>query len=66
MAWLRTIIDKLAAGEPLGEKYKDHPLHGDYAGARDCHIGPDWVLLYAVADEELRLIRTGSHAELFE
>jgi len=66
MALLKTVIDKLVTGEMLGEKYKDHPLHGSYTGARDCHIDPDWILLYAVVGDELRLIRTGSHAELFE
>jgi mRNA interferase YafQ len=56
----------LVAGEPLPEKYKDHSLHGNYEGTRDCHISPDWALIYVIVEDELRLIRTGSHAELFE
>ena len=65
-AKLKAIIEKLAAGEALEEKYKDHSLHGNYAGVRDCHVATDWLLIYAIAGDELRLIRTGSHAELFE
>jgi mRNA interferase YafQ len=66
LAKLKTVIGKLVAGEALDEKYKDHPLQDNYAGARDCHISPDWLLIYAIVGDELRLIRTGSHAELFE
>jgi mRNA interferase YafQ len=63
---LKTVIAKLAAGEPLDEKFKDHAMQGDYAGTHDCHINPDWLLIYTIVDDELRLIRTGSHSELFE
>jgi len=49
----------------LEEKYRDHPLTGNWRGYRDCHIQPDWLLIYRIADVELQLIRTGSHAELF-
>ena len=63
---LKAVITKPAKGESLGEKYKDHPLRGKYRGARDCHVGSDWILIYAIVEDELRLIRTGSHAELFE
>jgi mRNA interferase YafQ len=63
---LKAVIEKLAAGEALDEKHKDHPLRGNYAGVRDCHIAPDWLLIYAIVGDELRLIRTGSHTELFE
>ncbi len=66
LTMLKVVIGQLAAGEILSAKYKDHPLHGNYAGTRDCHIAPDWVLIYVVVGDELRLIRTGSHAELFE
>ena len=65
-AKLKAVIEKLAAGETLDKKYKDHPLRGNYAGVRDCHIAPDWLLIYAIIGDELRLIRTGSHTELFE
>jgi mRNA interferase YafQ len=63
---LKSILELLVAGESLPEKYKDHPLYGNYEGTRDCHISPDWVLIYVIVGNELRLIRTGSHAELFE
>ena len=63
---LKTVIAKLAAGEVPDEKFRDHALQGNYAGTRDCHINPDWLLIYAIVGNELRLVRTGSHAELFE
>ncbi len=66
LTMLKRIVGQLAAGETLSVKYKDHPLRGNYARTRDCHIAPDWVLIYVVVEDELRLIRTGSHAELFE
>ena len=66
MEKLKAIITLLISGEPLPEKYKDHPLQGNFKGVRDCHIAPDWILLYVIVDDELRLIRTGSHADLFK
>jgi mRNA interferase YafQ len=63
---LRIVIEKLVNAEELEARYKDHPLQGEYAGARDCHISPDWVLIYAIVENELRLIRTGTHADLFK
>jgi mRNA interferase YafQ len=63
---LRAVIEKLVNEEQLEKRYRDHPLQGKYAGARDCHIEPDWILIYAVVGDELRLIRTGTHADLFE
>ena len=65
MQRLRTVIQKLADKEPLEPRYRDHPLIGRHAGARDCHISPDWILIYATVGNELRLIRTGSHSDLF-
>lgn len=65
MEKLRLVLEKLANGETNEEQTKDHPLHGNYAGARDCHIEPDWVLIYSSAGDELRLLRTGTHADLF-
>ena len=61
------VISKLANQEDLEEKYKDHALSGDYKDFRECHIKPDWLLIYSIDDEELELflIRTGSHADLF-
>jgi len=62
---LREVVRLLAAGLPLEERYHDHPLLGGYRGARECHIEPDWLLIYELTEEELILIRTGSHADLF-
>ncbi len=62
---LRLVIEKLVNETELEARYKDHPLQGKYAGARDCHVAPDWILIYAIVGEELRLIRTGTHADLF-
>lgn len=50
---------------PLAEKYRDHALSGEWQGFRDCHIKPDLVLIYTVEEELLRLVRLGSHSELF-
>ena len=64
---LLSIIAKLANGEELEPKYRDHALIGNYVGCRECHITPDWLLIYQVKETELALIlmRTGSLSELF-
>ena len=64
---LRDVVNTLARGETLDEKYRDHNLTGDYNGFRECHIEPDWLLVYRVNDTELELFlfRTGSHSDLF-
>jgi mRNA interferase YafQ len=64
---MQEVVDKLAAGELLDEKYHDHPLAGDYIGMRECHITPDWLLVYQVREKELILFlsRTGTHSDLF-
>ena len=64
---LRLVINKLANQEQLEEKYKDHPLSGDFKDFRECHIKPDWLLIYSIDDEELELFlfRTGTHSDLF-
>jgi mRNA interferase YafQ len=66
MSKLRELILLLLAGDSLPERYKDHPLRGSWTGYRDAHIEPDWLLIYRVAGDELRLVRTGSHADLFD
>jgi mRNA interferase YafQ len=63
---LGVLIEKLVNEEELDAHYKDHPLHGNFSSARDCHISPDWILIYAIFENELRLIRTGTHADLFK
>lgn len=64
---LNDVVTLLANGETLDPKYKDHPLIGDYEDFRECHIKPDWLLIYRVDDEELELylFRTGTHSDLF-
>lgn len=64
---LTDIIKKLADGETLPEKNKDHSLIGNYVGCRECHITPDWLLIYEVMDNDLflYLTRTGTHSDLF-
>jgi mRNA interferase YafQ len=63
---LDALVSSLAAGEPLDPRREDHPLKGSWAGFRDCHVEPDWLLLYAREADVLVLVltRTGSHAEL--
>jgi mRNA interferase YafQ len=65
MKKLRALIEKLVNEQELEARYKDHPLQGKYAGARDCHVGSDWILIYAIVGNELRLIRLGTHSDLF-
>lgn len=64
---LRTVVNILAAQEKLDDKYRDHGLTGEYRGFRECHIEPDWLLVYRVNEEalELFLFRTGTHSDLF-
>ena len=58
-------IQKLAAGERLEARFRDHLLVGQYKGSRERHIRPDWLLIYEVTESELVLIRTGTHSDLF-
>ncbi len=64
---LRNVIEILAQGEELPQKYLDHSLIGDYKGFRECHIAPDWLLIYKIEKELLVLVltRTGTHSDLF-
>ena len=59
------VIVLLTTKTPLPPNYRDHALKGELLGFRDCHIEPDWLLLYAIDDNELYLSRTGTHADLF-
>ena len=63
---LKEVIELLARGNGLEEKYRDHPLSGRWTGHRDCHIEPDWILIYRITSDSLYLERMGSHAELFK
>jgi mRNA interferase YafQ len=63
---LRGVIEKLVDQQTLAPKYKDHQLTGNWKGHRDCHIEPDWILIYQLTDNALILERTGTHSELFK
>ena len=64
---LEDVIALLAEGQELPASYRDHDLTGDYSGCRECHIAPDWLLVYEVLQDELLLYltRTGTHSDLF-
>ena len=68
MTLLQTVIDDLLEEKVLDAKYKDHGLVGNYNGFRECHILPDWLLIYSVDHEQLVLVasRTGSHSDVFD
>lgn len=65
---LDNVVDKLRKGIPLEEKYRDHALSGNYEGFRECHIKPDWLLIYLIENDilTLTLVFTGSHSDLFK
>ena len=65
---LDKVVDELRQGNPLDKKYKDHILKGEYAGFHECHIKPDWLLIYLIEDNilTLTLVNTGSHSDLFK
>lgn len=67
LSLLTEVLKKLANGEILPEKNRDHPLTGNYAGCRECHVSPDWLLIYEIRHDELilYLTRTGTHSDLF-
>ena len=65
MELLQSVIGTLAIPEALPENNKDHNLTGNYANKRECHILPDWLLVYRVEGSELVLYRTGTHSDLF-
>lgn len=67
LSLLTAVVNRLAAEEPLPARNHDHSLTGPYTGWRECHIEPDWLLIYRVENEDLILFlfRTGSHADLF-
>ena len=65
LAKLRALLELLIEQEPLPENFRDHPLRGSWGGYREAHIEPDWLLIYRIHDQELHLVRTGSHSDLF-
>lgn len=65
IAKLQAVVEKLQVGEALEPRHGPHPLAGDWKPYWDCHIEPDWLLVYHVTDEAVWLVRTGTHADLF-
>ncbi len=65
MKTLADVVEKLQSGMPLDKKNKDHELSGDYRGSRECHIRPDWLLIYWKGEKYIELQRTGTHSDLF-
>jgi mRNA interferase YafQ len=62
---LREVTLLLLEGRPLPPRYRDHPLAGEWKHYRDCHIEPDWILIYKIDGDDLYLVRTGTHSDLF-
>ena len=67
IALLQEVVDVLASGEKLSEKHRDHALTDDWESFRECHIQPDWLLIYKISGDSLilTLVRTGTHSDLF-
>ena len=62
---LKGVLEALVGGRELAAQLRDHVLVGQYKGTRECHLEPDWLLIYESTESELALIRTGSHSDLF-
>ncbi len=65
MSKLRDVMKKLVKEETLDPLHKDHKLGGDYKNHRECHIEPDWLLIYRLTPKEIHFVRTGTHSDLF-
>lgn len=65
LSLLNAAINTLLIPASLPQRNKDHPLSGNFIGNRECHIAPDWLLIYRINADELYLVRTGTHADLF-
>lgn len=65
---LDTVVDLLRQGRQLDEKYRDHALSGNFTGFRECHVKPDWLLIYLIEDDilTLTLVDTGTHSDIFK
>lgn len=63
---LKIVVRKLANDNPFDPRHRNHPLSGEWKHCRDCHVEPDWILIYTEANEYPRLERTGTHSDLFE
>ena len=62
---LKRVLEHLVEGEELSTEYRDHVLVAQYRGTRECHVDPDWLLVYESTESEVVLIRTGPHSDLF-
>lgn len=62
---IKSVIKSLIAGNPLDRKYRDHLLIGNFKDRRECHVNPDWLLIYRIDEPHIIFERTGSHADLF-
>ena len=67
LSLMEEVVDTLPSQKQLDARYRDHALTGDYTGFRECHIQPDWLLVYRIEEDELMLFlsRTGTHSDLF-
>ena len=63
---LQQVLEQLAIPAPLSSKHQDHKLKGAWIDFRECHIEPDWLLIYTISDFELRPARLGTHSDLFD
>jgi len=63
---IKAVMFDLIVGNPLPPSYKDHTLTGNWKGHRECHVEPNWLLIYLYFDDEVRFVRTGTHSDLFE
>ncbi|MBF0555946.1 MAG: type II toxin-antitoxin system YafQ family toxin [Nitrospirae bacterium] len=63
---LSSVMTKLSTGENLGSKHRDHKLAGKYVGRRECHIKPDWLLIYKIDGDDIIFERSGTHSDLFD
>jgi mRNA interferase YafQ len=62
---LQQVVLSLLQGDPLPVKHRDHPLNGNWCAHRECHLSPDWLLIYRSIQDSVRLERTGTHSDLF-
>lgn len=62
---LKTVLKYLVEQVPLPQSYRDHPLKGEFNDCRECHLEPDWLLIYSIDGNNLILLRTGTHSDLF-
>ena len=62
---LQSLVNAILRGDSLESRYHDHPLSGKWTGSHDCHVEPDWLLIYRIDGDSLYLERTGSHSDLF-